>query len=80
MLIITDCGCTEHESYQVTFDGVQAAMMEHFVTNLPIYGLNYSYICEYGHTHRVIPNFSQEEMAAVENAGLAREAGPVHLF
>jgi hypothetical protein len=80
MLTITDCGCSEHQSHQVIFNGVQATMMERFISNLPINGLNYTYICEYGHTHRVIPHFPHEKIVALEYGGLAQEARPIRFI
>ena len=56
MLTVIDCGCAEHKSSQVTFTGNKALMMTRFINNLPMCGTNYTFICEYGHTHRVIAN------------------------
>ena len=76
MLIIEDCGCSEHPSQPVTFDGVQGALMERFIANLPINGLNFTYICEAGYPHRVIPHFPQENRRAVEYGELDRQTLP----
>jgi hypothetical protein len=64
MLTITDCGCYKHQACQVTFDGEQAAMMENLMANLPWNGPSYTYICVYGHTHRILRHFHEQEVNA----------------
>jgi len=75
MLTVTDCGCCEHESCQVTFTGNKASMMTRFITNLPMCGKHYTFICEYGHTHRVIANLPKYKIAVTPlvDRGLAKE-------
>jgi hypothetical protein len=63
MLTVTDCGCLEHKSCQATFTGNRALMMTRFITNLPMCGKHYTFICEYGHTHRVIANLPKYKIA-----------------
>jgi len=63
MLTVTDCGCCEHKLYQVTFTGNKALMMTRLITNLPMCREYYTFICEYGHTHRVIANLPQHKIA-----------------
>jgi hypothetical protein len=63
MLTVTDCGCCKHKSYQVTFTGNKALMMIRLITNLPMCGEYYTFICEYGHTHRVIANLPTHKIA-----------------
>jgi hypothetical protein len=62
MLKVTDCGCCEHESCQATFTGNKALMIERLIANLQMYGEYYTYICEYGHTHRVMSNFPRHKI------------------
>jgi hypothetical protein len=64
MLTITDCGCHEHQSSQFTFRGDTAYMVKQLITNLQKCGEYYSYICEYGHTHSVIPSLPLQEIVS----------------
>ena len=75
MLTVTDCGCFEHKSCQVTFTGNMALMMTRLINNLPMCGKYYTCICEYGHTHRVIANLPKHKIAVTTlvNRGLAKE-------
>jgi len=75
MLTVTDCGCGEHKSYQVACTGNKALMMTRLITNLPMCGKYYTFICEYGHTHRVIANLPKHKIAVTRlaNRGLAKE-------
>jgi len=75
MLTVTDCGCGEHKSYQVTFNANMALMMTRLITNLPMCGKYYTFICEYGHTHRVIANLPKHKIAVTPlvDRGLAKE-------
>ena len=75
MLTVTDCGCCEHKSCQVTFTGNKALIMARLITNLPMCGKYYTFICEYGHTHRVIANLPKHKIAVTRlvDRGLAKE-------
>jgi len=75
MLTVTDCGCGEHKSYQVTFTGNKALIMTRFIANLPMCGKYYTFICEYGHTHRVMANLPTHKIAATPlvERGLVKE-------
>ena len=64
MLTITDYGCNEHQSSQFTFCGDTADMIKRLIVNLQKYGGYYSYICEYGHTHIVIPSPPLQEVVS----------------
>jgi hypothetical protein len=64
MITITDCGCSEHQSSQFNFGEDMASMIKCLITNLHKCGQCYSYICEYGHTHSVIPHLSDPKIVA----------------
>jgi hypothetical protein len=74
MLKVMDCGCSEHKSCQATFTGNKAVMMERFIVNLPRCDGYYTYICEYGHTHRIVSYRSPQKIAIshVHEEGVGR--------
>jgi hypothetical protein len=53
MLTITDLGCDRHNRRQLTLGGVEAEIMGDVLYNLPNDGDSHTFICEYGHTHRI---------------------------
>ena len=53
MLTITDLGCNRHDRCQFTLGGVEAEIMGDILDNLPNDGDFHTFICEYGHTHRI---------------------------
>jgi hypothetical protein len=53
MLTITDLGCNKHDRCQFTLGGVEAEIMGDILYNLPNDGDSHTFICEYGHTHRI---------------------------
>ena len=53
MLTITDLGCNRHDRCQFTLNGVEAEIMGDILYNLPNDGDSHTFICEYGHTHRI---------------------------
>ena len=53
MLTITDLGCNRHNRRQFTLGGVEAEIMGDILYNLPNDGHSHTFICEYGHTHRI---------------------------
>lgn len=53
MLTITDLGCNRHDRCQFTLGGVEAEIMGDILYNLPNDGDSHTFICEYGHTHRI---------------------------
>ncbi|MFA5111404.1 MAG: hypothetical protein WC443_08375 [Desulfobaccales bacterium] len=53
MLKLSDSGCRLHGARQLTLGGITGAIIRRLVTNLPVEGQRYIYICEYGHTHTV---------------------------
>jgi hypothetical protein len=62
MLTITDFGCDRHHLRQVTFSGVEAELITDVLYNLTNDGGFHTYICEYGHTHRISFNKQQEKL------------------
>ena len=62
MLTITDSGCHEHQACQLSFSGASAWMVDRLIANLPINGGEFTYICEHGHTHFVIPFPANQEI------------------
>ena len=63
MLTVTDSGCHKHQQCQLSFSGASAWMVEHLIANLPMYGGEFTYICEHGHTHLVMPCPAKQEVA-----------------
>ena len=61
MVTVSDSGCYKHQAYQLTFSGASARMVERFIVNLPMNEGEFTYICEYGHTHLVIPLAAQQK-------------------
>jgi hypothetical protein len=53
MLTITDLGCKRHNRRQFTFGGDEAELVREILYNLPNDGECHTFICEYGHTHRI---------------------------
>lgn len=53
MIKITDFGCDRHNRRQVTLGGVEAEIMGDVLYNLHNDGHFHTFICEYGHTHRI---------------------------
>ncbi len=53
MLKLTDFGCREHNPHQVTLWGIEAALMQGIIFNLPQEGTFHTFICDQGHTHRL---------------------------
>jgi hypothetical protein len=49
--------------------------MTRLITKLPMCGKYYTFICEYGHTHRVIANLPKHKIAVTHlvDRGLAEE-------
>ncbi len=63
MVMVTDSGCHKHQPCQMTFNGARARMVECLIANLPMIGGKFTYICDHGHTHLVIPLPAKEEIA-----------------
>ena len=76
MLTITDYGCIEHQSCRTTFDGMQAMMVNNLIANLPINGGEYTYICQYGHTHRVLASGTMQAGFRRIPRGVYSDFGP----
>jgi hypothetical protein len=53
MLKLMDSGCNEHHRRRLRFSGTEANLLATIIYNLPHNGDCYTYICEYGHTHRL---------------------------
>jgi hypothetical protein len=53
MLKINDSGCKKHDGRQFTLYGGEADIIGDMLSNLPNDGNSHTFICEYGHTHRV---------------------------
>ena len=60
MLTITDLGCKRHNRRQFTFGGDDAEIMRDILYNLPNHGDFHTFICEFGHTHRISFNLQLE--------------------
>jgi hypothetical protein len=74
MLTVTDSGCCKHKSYQVSFTGNKAFLMTRLIASLPVCNADYTFICEYGHTHRVMANLPTQKISAtpILDRGLAK--------
>jgi hypothetical protein len=62
MLTITDLGCDRHNLRQVTLSGIEAELMTDVLYNLTNDGDFHTYICEWGHTHRISFNIQEEKL------------------
>jgi len=63
MVTFTDSGCHKHQPCRITFSDVSALIVERLIANLPMNGGEFTYICEHGHTHLVIPLPAKQEIA-----------------
>ena len=63
MVTVTDSGCHKHQPCQITFSGASAWMVERLIANLPMNGGEFTYVCEHGHTHLVIPLSAKQKIA-----------------
>jgi hypothetical protein len=68
MFTVTDSGCHKHQACQLSFSGASALMVDRLIANLPMYRGEFTYICEHGHTHFVMP-FSAKQEIAVNSMG-----------
>jgi hypothetical protein len=66
MLELTDHGCNKHILLKLKLMGVEAERVKNIVFNLPREGDFHTYICEYGHTHRISFQFITEKRYPVE--------------
>ena len=73
MLTITDLGCDRHKRRQVILNGVEAEMMADFLYNLIKDGDFHTYICAYGHTHRISFNNLEEKLSRISDLGLQKD-------
>lgn len=67
MLTIMDHGCDRHKRRQVMLNGVEAEMMADFLYNLIKDGDFHTYICTYGHTHRISFNAREEKLSKLSD-------------
>ena len=61
MLKLSDLGCNEHKGCQITLGGIEAEVMEGILSNLHQEGNFHTFICQYGHTHRILCQFEGEK-------------------
>jgi hypothetical protein len=61
MLKLSDLGCNEHKRRQITLSGIEAELMEGILYNLHQEGDFHTFICKYGHTHRISFYFEGEK-------------------
>lgn len=54
MLMVTDFGCDLHLPRRLKYFGPEAQVMREVIANLPADGDNHTYICEHGHSHRLL--------------------------
>ncbi len=62
MLNIIDSGCSKHSRRQFTLDGDEAEIIGDILCNLPNDGDCHTFICEYGHTHRISFNIQGKKL------------------
>jgi hypothetical protein len=68
VLKLTDGGCVDHHSLELTLFGPEAELMGNICSNLPREGDCHTFVCKAGHTHRV-----RVQVAFPANRGVARE-------
>ena len=73
MLTITDLGCNRHNRRQFTLGGVEAEIMGDILYNLPNDGDSHTFICEYGHTHRISFNIQLGKLYRLSDYVLQKE-------
>lgn len=61
MLIITDFGCDLHLRRKLKYFGSESLVLENVLANLPSEGDCHTYICEHGHTHRLLVDLRLSE-------------------
>lgn len=64
MFKLTDSGCGQHSPQQITLTGAAAALVARLIFNLSPTGAGLTYICEHGHSHRLILYQLEEKMAS----------------
>ena len=62
MLLINDFGCDLHQLRRVRYFGVEAQVMRDIIANLPADGDGHTYICEHGHSHRLMVEVQMAEI------------------
>ena len=50
---VSDLGCMTHGKRELTFSGSKAELMEVIIRNLHRDGEFHTFVCQYGHTHRL---------------------------
>ncbi len=66
MLTLTDFGCSLHLERQLKYSGPEAEAVANIVANLPSEGACHTYICDEGHTHRLLVVAQVPRAAAVK--------------
>ncbi|MCL4501378.1 MAG: hypothetical protein M1438_05915 [Deltaproteobacteria bacterium] len=61
MLVITDFGCDVHLLRRLKYNGPEAQVMREVIANLPVDGYSHTYICEHGHSHRLMLELQMPE-------------------
>lgn len=62
MLKLSDHGCNEHKRRKITLSGIEAEVMEGILCNLHQEGEFHTFICKYGHTHRISFHLEGEKL------------------
>lgn len=79
MLKLTDSGCAQHCPQQITLTGTAAVLVARLILNLPFTDAAPTYICEHGHTHRLMLQPSEEKVASnFPGPKLAGGTAPIH--
>jgi hypothetical protein len=63
MVTVTDSGCHKHQPCQIAFSGASAWLVKRLIVNLPMNGEEFTYVCEHGHYHLVVPLPAKPEIA-----------------
>jgi hypothetical protein len=71
MLKLSDLGCSEHSHRQLTLSGSEGELMADILYNLPKEGVFHTFICEYGHTHRIIFRIQADKLYPMPETCLA---------
>jgi hypothetical protein len=73
MMIVSDLGCARHQSRQLRLFGPEAQVMHDLIANLQGNQDYRTYICGYGHSHRLVVELDVPGMVA----GLPQRGGVV---
>jgi hypothetical protein len=63
MIKVIDHGCSKHSWSQLLLNEPEAELVKNILFNLPRLGNFHTFICDFGHTHRLSYLIQMEKMA-----------------